>query len=359
MDRRSFLKKAGAGAAVVSAGVTTRARAANPIEWKMVTTWPKNFPGLGTGANALAATIEEMSGGRIKVKVYGAGEMVPPYEVFDAVSKGTAQMGHGAAFYWKGKAEAAQFFTGVPFGLNAIEMNAWLHYGGGMQLWTELYKPFGLVPLAAGNSGVQMAGWFNKEIHSMNDIKGLKMRIAGLGGDVFKAAGGTPVNIPGGEIFSSLKSGAIDACEWVGPYNDLAFGLHKAAKYYYYPGWQEPGSTLECIVNERALHDLPKDLQAIVIQAAHVSNEVLTAEFTAQNARALHSLKTEHKVLVKAIPDDVLKQLHKLSEEVVAGVATKDAMSKKVYDSYLKFRAEVKNWHDVSELAYYNARNVS
>jgi TRAP-type mannitol/chloroaromatic compound transport system substrate-binding protein len=248
MKRRQFLGQLGKGALLSGAGLAAAgckpaeqasqtgaapaAAAFKSVKWKMVTTWPKNFPGLGTGANYLAELITRMSGGRIEVKVYGAGELVPAFEVFDAVLQGTAQLGHGAAYYWKGKSEAAQFFSAVPFGLTAAEMNAWLYHGGGMELWQETYAPFGLIPMAAGNTGVQMAGWFNREINSLEDLKGLKMRIPGLGGEVLARAGGVPVNMPGGELFTALQSGAIDATEWVGPYNDLAFGFYKAAKYY-------------------------------------------------------------------------------------------------------------------------------
>ena len=265
MKRRDFIKQASVTAVATSVAVAPAIVSADTkIKWKMVTTWPKNFPVLGTGANQLAKLITEMTGGRITVKVYGAGELVPAFEVFDAVSRGTAQLGHGSAYYWKGKIEEAQFFSTVPFGMNSQEMTAWLYYGGGMELWRESYEPFGLIPAAAGNTNVQMAGWFNKEINNVNDLKGLKMRIPGLGGEVLKRAGGTPVNLPGGELFSSLKTGAIDATEWVGPYNDLAFGLHKAAKYYYYPGWHEPGTTLEAIINKKAFEALPDDLKIIV-----------------------------------------------------------------------------------------------
>ncbi|MDH5258830.1 MAG: TRAP transporter substrate-binding protein [Gammaproteobacteria bacterium] len=360
MDRRKFIKTLGASSLVAGTALATApvVHAKKTIKWKMVTTWPKNFPGLGTGANFLAKLIEDMSGGRMQVKVYGAGEMVPPFEVFDAVSAGTAQMGHAASFYWKGKSPAAQFFAGVPYGLTGQEMNAWLYHGGGMDLWKEVYAPFGLVPAAAGNSGVQMAGWFNKEINSMADLKGLKMRIPGLGGDVLKRAGGTPVNIPGGEIYSSLQSGAIDATEWIGPYNDLAFGLYKAAKYYYYPGWHEPGTSLECTINKKALEELPKDLQSIVQQACRVSSDELTAEYTARNASALQTLQTKHKVQVKRLPDDVLKNLRELSEKVVADVASKDPVTLKVYKSYHQFREQAIAWHNISERAYFNARGL-
>ena len=298
-----------------------------------------------------------MSGGRIEVKVYGAGELVPAFEIFDAVSRGTAEMGHGAAYYWKGKSEAAQFFASVPFGLTAQEMNSWLYYGGGMELWQELYAGFGLVPAAAANTGVQMGGWFNKEINSVDDLKGLKMRIPGLGGEVLRRAGGTPVSLPGGEIFTSLQSGNIDATEWVGPYNDLAFGLYKAAKYYYYPGWHEPGTTLEAFINKEVFDNLPDDLQAIVLNACKVANQDLLAEYTARNPAALQTLLTEYGVELRQYPDDVLLALRKLSTEVVAEIAEKDAFSRKTYASYQKFLANSKEWSSVSELAYLQARD--
>ncbi len=357
MKRRTFLTAAALAATVPAASVTSRtAHAKSEFKWKMVTTWPKNFPGLGTGANNLAKLITEMSGGRLKVKVYGAKELVPPFEVFDAVSRGTAQMGHGASYYWKGKAESTQFFAAVPFGLTANEMNGWLYHGGGMKLWREVYKPFGLIPAAAGNTGVQMAGWFNKKIETVNDLKGLKMRIPGLGGEVLKRAGGTPVSLPGGELFTSLKTGAIDATEWVGPYNDLAFGLYKAAKYYYYPGWHEPGTTLEAIINQKALEELPEDLQSIVLNACKVVNQDMLAEYTTRNQQALDTLVNKHKVEVLRLPDEVLTTLLKLSDEVVSEVASKDAMSQKVYQSFKEYRSKVKSWTDISERAYLNVR---
>ncbi|HGG60153.1 MAG TPA: TRAP transporter substrate-binding protein [Gammaproteobacteria bacterium] len=375
MKRREFISKVGAGSLALGAvatagcqqkpadcGPTDAAKSAaapassRPIEWKMVTTWPKNFPGLGTGANFLAKTIEDMSGGRIRVKVYGAGEMAPAFEIFDVVSKGAAELGHGSAYYWKGKNPALQFFSTVPFGLTADEMNAWLYHGGGMELWREAYKPFGLAPMAAGNTGVQMAGWFNKEINSLDDLKGLKMRIPGLGGEVLKRAGGTPVNLPGGELFTAMQSGALDATEWVNPYNDLAFGLFKAAKYYYYPGWHEPGTTLECFVNQKAFDALPSDLQSIVLNAARVANQDMLAEYIARNNDALVKLVDEHKVDVRKLPDDVIENLRTLSDEVVAEVAAGSEQAKKIYESYRAFREKVMRWEEISEKAYLMAR---
>ena len=361
MQRRDFIKKAGGASVAIGAGLAGAgsAHAKAKYKWKMVTTWPKNFPGLGTAANKLAALIGEMSGGRIRIKVYGAKELVPAFETFDAVSRGTAEIGHGSAYYWKGKSEAAQFFSTVPFGLTAQEMNAWMYYGDGLKLWTELYEQFGLVPAPAGNTGVQMGGWFNKEINSLADMKGLKMRIPGLGGEVLRRLGGTPVNLPGGELFTSLQSGAIDATEWVGPYNDLAFGLYKAAKFYYYPGFHEPGTTLEAIINKKALEALPKDLQSIVLNACRVVNQDLLSEYTARNPAALDTLLNKHKVDMRVYPKDVLKQLRKLSEEVVSELANKDAFTKKTYASYSKFYNQAKRWSDISQLAFLQARDMS
>jgi len=362
MKRRDFIKSSSIGATAVAAGgllgAPAIASAKTKLNWKMVTTWPKNFPGLGAGANNLAKLITEMSGGRLTVKVYGAKELVPAFEVFDAVSGGAAEMGHGAAYYWKGKREAFQFFTAVPFGLTAQEMNGWLFYGGGMQLWEKAYADFNLLPLACGNTGVQMGGWFNKQINSIKDLKGLKMRIPGLGGEVLKRAGGTPVNLPGGELFTALKSGNIDATEWVGPYNDLSFGLYKAAKYYYYPGWHEPGPTLEAIVNKKAFDALPKDLQSIVRNAALVVNNDMLAEYTARNNAALNTLVNKHKVDVRKYPDDVLKKLSGLSDSVVAEIANKDKMSNEIFTSYKKFRDNVVAYHKISEQAYLTARGL-
>lgn len=360
MQRRSFIKQAGASAVSAGAVLTfpSIAHAKAKYKWKMVTAWPKNFPGLGTGVNLLAKNITEMSGGRLKVKVYGAGELVPPFEVFDAVSEGAAQMGHASPLYWKGKSPSIQFFSAVPFGLTAQEMNGWLYYGDGMALWREVYDKFGLVPAAAGNTGVQMAGWFNREINSVDDLAGLKMRIPGLGGEVIQRAGGTPVNIPGGELFNALQTGIIDATEWVGPYNDLAFGFYKVAKYYYYPGWHEPGTVLECLINKKAFYELPKDLQSIVLTACQASNLDILSELTARNNQALETLINTHKVQLKALPDTVLKKLHTLSNEVIQELVSNDPLAKRVYSSFDQYRKQVIQWQKVSEQAYLRARTL-
>lgn len=325
-------------------------------EWKMVTTWPKNFPGLGLAPENFAKMVNAMSDGRLTVSVHGANEIVPALGVFGAVSSGSVQMGHSAAYYWKGKIPSAVFFTSVPFGMNAQELNGWLHYGGGLELWRETYAPFNLIPFAAGNTGVQMGGWFNKEINSIEDLQGLKMRIPGLGGEVFSRAGGTAVNIPGGELYTSLQSGVIDATEWVGPYNDLAFGFHQIAQYYYYPGWHEPGPTLEIIVNKDAYNSLPADLQKIIEVAARAVNQDMLDEYTARNNAALVELVEKHDVDVRPYPDDVIASLKTLSEEVFTELAAEDEQFAKVYASYNDYLIKVRKYHEISEGAYFEKR---
>jgi len=356
-NRRDFLKKATAATAVAATATTIGApaivRAEKTYNWKMVTTWPPHFPLLGEGADKLAETIGVMSGGRLNIQVYGGGELVPPLQAFDAVSQGMVQMGHGAAYYWAGKSPATQFFAAVPFGLNAQGMNAWLYTGGGMELWNEVYGKFNLKPLPAGNTGVQMGGWFNREIKSLDDFKGLKMRIPGLGGKVLAKAGGTAVLSPGGELYTNLERGVIDATEWVGPYNDYKMGFYKVAKYYYYPGWHEPGTVLESFVNKSAYEALPKDLQEIVTNATIASNMWMLCESETKNNLYLDKMVKEEGVILKKFPADVVKQLRKYSAEVLEEIVAKDPMSKKVYESFSKFQKQQQAWSKISERAYY------
>lgn len=370
MKRRQFITAVGAGSAVAMTGcqpsqnadqncestsTDTQSPAINrnkTIRWNMVTTWPKNFQGLGEGAEYLAEMITRMSGGRLEVKVFGSGELVPALQVFDAVSSGTAEMGHGGAYYWRGKMPSTPFFSALPFGFNAVETISWLLKGGGYELWRELYEPFGVIPFMGGNSGVQMAGWFNREINSVEDLEGLRMRIPGLGGEVLKRAGGTPVLKAASEVFTSLATGNIDAAEWVGPYNDLAMGLYKAAKYYYYPGWHEPGTNLEAIVNKRSYEALPADLQAIVTEACHASNQAILADFTAKNNESLKVLVEEHQVQLRQLPDDVLKTLKSIADEVVTESVAGDEIGQRILSSYQTFKSQVRAWHEISEFAY-------
>lgn len=372
MKRRQFL--AGVGAGTVAAGLAGCGGARTPAEeaapggaagaaarthrWKMVTTWPPNFPGLGTGANHLAERIQAASGGRIRVQVYAAGELVPAFEVFDAVSQGTAQIGHGGSYYWKGKVEAAQLFGAIPFGMTPPEIDGWLYYGDGLKLWQEIYEPFGLVPFPVGNTGVQMGGWFNKPIESIDDLKGLKMRIPGLGGEVLRRAGGTPVSLPGGEIFTALQTGSIDATEWVGPSNDLAFGLHRAARYYYYPGWHETGPVLECTIGREAWDALSDDLKSIVRVCCQAAHNDMLAEFSYRDSMSLEQILTDPEVELRRFPDEVLAHLRVLSEELLEEMAARDEWVARIYGSYREFQARSRELQKITNQAYLNARDL-
>ena len=334
------------------------APAAKTYEWKMVTTWPPNFPIFQEGVERFASDVNKMSNGRLNIKVYAGGELVPPLQTFDAVSQGTVDIGHGAGYYWAGKIPAAQFFTAVPFGMNAQGMNAWLYSGGGLELYREVYAKHNLVPFPLGNTGVQMGGWFNKKIASVDDLKGLKMRIPGLGGKVFAKAGGTPVLLAGGEIYTSLERGNIDATEWVGPFHDERLGLYRAAKYYYYPGWHEPGPVLELIVNKNSYDSLSDDLKKMIEVAAASTSIWMLSEFEAKNLAALRKLKVEHKVEVLAFPDDVIKALKGFTTEVLEEQAAADPEFKKVYEAYTVFSKDNDSWNALSEAAYQRARTM-
>ena len=371
-NRRKFIKNVGIGAAAIGtaglAGVLSSCKGPEPaakkeemvqaapkqetIKWKMATTWPPHFPMLGESADKIAQWVDEMSGERLKIEVYGGGELVPAMGTFDAVSQGTVEMGHAASYYWAGKVPAAQFFAAVPFGFNAQSMNAWILSGGGMELWEEVYSPFNLKPFLAGNTGVQMGGWFNKEINSMEDFNGLKMRIPGLAGKVLAKAGGSAILMAGGDIYTNLERGVIDATEWVGPFHDLKLGFYKAAKYYYYPGWHELGTAFELIVNKDAWNTLPDDLKAIVEAAAYKSNMWMLPEFEAKNNAALRELIDVHNVQLKEFPKEVVKELRKLSTEVLEEQAAADPMFKKVYDAFLAFQKNIHAWNKLTEEPY-------
>ena len=362
MHRRAVLGTL--GAATLGAGLAGCARedaapgpaAAEPLRWTMVTSWPSDFPGLGTAATELAALVARASGGRLVIEVFGAGDKVEAFEVFDTVAAGDAEMGHSAAYYWRRKSPAAPFFCTVPFGLTAQEMSAWLYAGGGLALWRELYAGFGLVPFPCGSTGAQTAGWFNREIRRTADLRGLKMRIPGLGGEVMARLGASPVNVPGADLFAALDSGELDASEWVGPYDDLAFGLHRAAKFCYVPGWQEPGTILECTVNAAAWNALPDDLKAIVDTSCRAVNESMLAGYGARNQQALAQLRDEHKVSIRQLPRDVLAALRRASDDVLEELVADDAFAQRVFDSYRAFRQQALAWAALSDDAYAGAR---
>jgi TRAP-type mannitol/chloroaromatic compound transport system substrate-binding protein len=357
--RRTFLKTAALGSAALSSGFLSSCSSpsGNPsvqpdgkvYEWKMVTAWPPNFPIFGESVNQLVDWIGQLSGGRLRIKVYAGGELIPPLETFDAVSQGMAEMGHSVAYYWAGKIPSAQLLTSIPFGMNSQQLNSWFYYGGGLQLWEELYAPFNIVPMPAGNTGGQMGGWFNREINSVSDVKGLKMRMAGLGGKVLSKAGASALLVPGQELYTNLERGVIDSLEWVGPYHDYTFGFNRIAKYYYYPGWQEPTGALELAVNKSAFDSLPDDLKTVIRTAASSSNLLMLSQFELKNSEMLSQIRREGKVQLKKFPDEVLNHFRFLTSQVIQEITSKDKMAAKIYDSYSSFHKQVSAWNDISE----------
>ena len=360
--RRRFLQTSlAAGAAATAAcrsGSQTDADGSATIlsdqrfEWIMVTTWPPGFPILQEGCLRLADRVREMSAGQLDIKVFGSGELVPAFECFEAVSLGTAAIASGASYYWAGKVPEAQFFSSVPFGLNAQGMNAWINHAGGLQLWREAYAPFNIRPYAAGNTGVQMAGWFNRELEDLSSLRGLKMRIPGLGGRVFDRAGGTTLLSPGTELYTNLERGVLDATEWIGPYHDFLMGFHEVAPYYYGPGWHEPGTVFEVILHQPTFDRLPRHLQVIVeVAIAELNNWILHA-FEAQNGEYLARI-IDYGTDVRTLPTPLLDALRPLAEEVVAELGRASALATKIHDSYQAFAKTYGSWVDLSEGAYH------
>ena len=378
MNRRDFITGAAVGV-VVGAGATAaimssqqqEAPAPAPavkapeapaimkdrIEVAIVTTWPRDFPGLGTGAQRFAKRIQDMSDGRIQVSYFAAGERVGAFDSFDEVASGNAQAYHAADYYWKGKHPGWAYFTSVPFGLTYTEMNAWIRFGGGQELWDELAGGFGLKGLMCGNTGVQMGGWFRKEINSVEDLKGLKMRIPGLGGDVMAKLGASPVSLPGGQIYENLVSGAIDATEWVGPWNDEVMKFFEAAKYYYYPGMHEPGSMLSVGFNKKFWEGLSKADQTLIEAAASMENDVMMSEYNAKNGAALARLVRDQGVTLRKFSDEIYDSFGNAAKEVFAGVVAHSDLAKRIHESFVKTRQEVGGWSNISDQAYVAQRN--
>ncbi len=339
MRRRNFMSTAAVGAAATGAASTLAAPAIaqDRTEWTMVAPWPKNAPGVGVNAQRVADRITEMSDGRLTVTLYGAGELVPPFESFDAVQSGNADLLHATPYYWVGKARALNYFTTIPFGLTATELPAWLYFGGGQALWDEVYAEFGVKGFYAGSSGLQAGGWFRNEINTLDDLQGLKIRIAGLGGEVLRRLGAAVTLLPPGEIFAAMQSGAVDAAEWVGPWNDLAFGLYRVASYYYLPAFHEPGPGLEVVVNQESLAALPNDLQKIVQYAvSSVANETL-ADFTYHNIVSLDPLIEEHGVEIRQFSDEIVQELGRVTAEVMEEEAAADELTGRVHAAYMDF----------------------
>jgi TRAP-type mannitol/chloroaromatic compound transport system substrate-binding protein len=350
-----------AGGGLVAAGATAIVDAPNVIaqpkvQWRMSTAWTPALDHLQGAAQRLAKIVDETSGGRFRIEVFPGGQIMQPFDCFEATSRGTIEAFMASAYYWTAKEPAVEWFTTIPFGMNAEGMAAWYHQGDGLKLWQETYAPFNLVPRPATAVAPQMAGWFRKKINTTADYKGLKMRIGtGLGGKVYVRAGASAVLIPAAEVYAALERGVIDAAEWIGPHDDMKLGLPNTARYYYYPGWQEPGNTTEFGFNRKAYEALPVDLQRTLDHAAAAVEVYGLADFNAKNAIALGRLRREFKGKVEVLPiaTPVLRDLKKMSAEVVGQESEKTPMARKVHASFTKFQALVAPWDHVAEGAYH------
>ena len=358
MERRHFLRGAAAGAGAAAAGLAAPAIAQERITWRMVTTWPRNFPGLGVGAQRLADRITEMSGGRLTVEVFAAGEMVPALGTFDAVIEGAAEMSHGAAYYWQNKSRATAFFTGVPFGMTSRELAAWVRYMGGQELWNEVYDQFGMVGFLSGDTGTQAGGWFPRELTDLADIQGINFRTPGLGGQVWQRMGATVVNMPAGEIFAALQSGALDAAEFVGPYNDLALGFHQVRKNYYTSSFIEPGLATELAVDKAKFTALPDDLRKIVEIACQAEYDQVASDFYANDPGALATLVIEHGVTVhNQFPDEILEAGAKASMDILEELRNADDdLTRRVTENFITSLNTVRSRTEGTDAPFLAAR---
>lgn len=337
MDRRKFIKTATlAGGTAGLAGLSAPALASDNQTWRMVTCWPKGFPGLGTGARRLAERITRASNGRLTIKVYSAGELVPPFQALDAVMDGAAEMSHSTPYYWQNKSLALNFFAGLPYGMTMREQSAWVHEMGGQELWDEIYSQFGVQGFLCGNSGNQAGGWFRKEINSLEDVKGLRFRTPGFGGRVWETMGATVTNIPVGEVFSALKSGTLDAAEFASPYNDLALGFYQAAQYYYLSSFNEPGQAVELVVSKEKFESLSEDLQQIVRDACQAELDQVTNSYFANDPRALKTLIDDHGVQVRQFPEDIKKAGAEAARNIYAELLnSEDPLTQKTANSFV------------------------
>lgn len=359
MDRRSFIKRAGVAAGATAAATTLAAPAIaqGKKELVIVSTWPRDFPGLGISAQRLAARITELTEGRITTKYFAAGERVGAFDSFDHVASGDAQAYIAADYYWKGKHPGWAYFTAVPFGMTTIEWNAWIKFAGGQALWDELADGFGLKCLPCGATGTQMGGWFNKEINSTEDLKGLKMRIPGLAGDVMAKLGASPVSLPGGQIFENLVSGAIDATEWVGPYNDYFMKFYEAAKFYYYPGYHEPGGGLSFGMNKKWWTGLSKWEQAMITAACMEEHAAQYEETQANNGKYLAKMIKENGVVLKSFNDDIYDGFGEASKEVYEQTRDHSELAKKINDHFQAALKEIGGWQKIAEVGFSVQRN--
>jgi TRAP-type mannitol/chloroaromatic compound transport system substrate-binding protein len=353
LTRRHLVGGAGLGLAAIAAPSVARAQGKR---WRMVTSWPKRLPGPGMSAERVAERISALSGGRLAITVHAAGEVVPAFEVLDAVGSGVAEIGHTASFYWQGKQAAAAFYTTVPFGLTPTEHVAWVEAGGGQALWDELYAPFGLKPFMAGNSSLQMGGWFRREIGGPDDLKGLKLRSAGLGGELFQRLGAVTVSLGVPDIYPALQSGTIDGVEFLGPASDLAAGFYQIAKLYYWPTFNKPNGTAECLIGRKAWEGLPPDLQAIVAHACAAENAYTLAEADARDGQALDTLVGQHGVALRRWPDTVVAEARTAAADLLADLAARGGIERRIHDSYMAALRRIQPWSRVSVEAYLGAR---
>jgi TRAP-type mannitol/chloroaromatic compound transport system substrate-binding protein len=349
LARSGALGLAGAVAAPQIARGETR-------RWRMVTSWPRRLPGPGMSAERIAERIAALSGGRLQITVHAAGEVVPAFEVLDAVGSGVADLGHTAAFFWQGKQPAAVFYTTVPFGLTPTEHVAWIDAGGGQALWDELYAPFGVKPLMGGNTGVCMGGWFRREINAADDVKGLKIRSLGLGGEIYRRLGAIPQTTSPAEILVSMQSGLIDGAEFVGPGSDIALGLYRVASFYYAPGFNKPNGTGECIVSLKVWESLDSELKAIVQHACANEAQFALAEMERLNAEALAALTGQHGVKLRTFPPSLISAARAQASAVVGELAAKSTAARKIHDSYVAFRERTAQWSRISLKAVLDAR---
>ncbi|MEO1016684.1 MAG: TRAP transporter substrate-binding protein [Pseudomonadota bacterium] len=353
ITRRAALTAAAASALAAP----SIARAQTPMQWRMVTSWPRNLPGPGVSAQRLADRITTMSHGRIEIKLYAADEIVPAFGVMDAVGSDTAQIGHTAAVFWMGKIKASAFFLAMPYGLTPLEHNSWIEQGGGQELWDALYADLGVKPFMAGNTGMSMGGWFKDELRSKADLNGLKFRMPGLGGEMYAGMGIVQVSIPPGQILPELQKGTIDAAEFAGPSSDLALALFRAAPYYYWPGLHEPNGTGECLINRPVWEGLDSTLKTVIVNACAAENAAALAEAEMRNAEALRVLVEDHSVQLRQFPSDIEEAARPVARDVLAQFKSRGGLDAQIHDSYVAMLERERRWSNVSVRAFLDARD--
>jgi len=340
MQRRDFLKKASVGAAAGAAATLAApaiAQSQPTIKWRLTSSFPKSLDTIFGGADVLANRLRAMTGGKFDIRVFPGGEIVPGLQALDAVQQGTVECCHTCSYYYVGKDKTFGFGTAMPFGMDARQMNAWIYYGGGQKLLDEFYSNYNVLSFAGGNTGVQMGGWWRKEVKTIADLKGIKMRIAGLGGTVFSALGVVPQQIAGGDIYPALEKGTIDAAEWVGPYDDEKLGFYKVAKNYYYPGWWEPGPVIHFFVNKAEWAKLPKEYQEAFQAAAYEANVTMMAEYDHKNPPALARL-LQAGVKLQAFSNEILNGTYKAAQDLYSDESAKNPAFKKIFTEWDKYR---------------------